>query len=156
LGNAKKSRAQSNQRSKRPNQVTEETLQYLQSELTKYWDAYNVEVYHRNVFKDCVEGLSLELCSPIIAKEIQDMQNEKAPILKVMKAVLAREECLKNIFEMNTFISSNPQSVNSESINEAVELLHSLRMLTIHVVEQIIKWREQLYYAYQLSNSENS
>jgi hypothetical protein len=39
--------------------------------------------------------------SPLIAKEIEDMSNEKAPIQNAIRGILAREECLKHVKEMN-------------------------------------------------------
>ena len=59
---------------------------------------------------------------------------------------MAREECFKNIHEMNEYLKEN-NKVSSDVINQCVELLHSLRMLTIHVVEQMCFWKERLDYA---------
>ena len=62
------------------NPIPGDSLNYLKEELLQTWDNYLVPDYHRTVFMDCIYGLTPYQYSPIIAKEIDDLQNEKAPI----------------------------------------------------------------------------
>jgi hypothetical protein len=52
----------------------------------------------------------------------------------------------------------NPQIQQSHSqlLNECVNILHSLRMLSLHVVRCIIEWRKQLIYNFLLTNQQNN
>ena len=52
----------------------------LKEELLSTWEAYLIPDYHRTVFLDCIYGLSPQQYSPLIVKEIEDLQNEQSPI----------------------------------------------------------------------------
>ena len=60
--------------------VTGDMINYLKEELLSTWDAYLIPDYHRAVFLDCIYGLSPVQYLPIMAKEIEDLRHEQAPI----------------------------------------------------------------------------
>jgi hypothetical protein len=55
-------------------------INYLKEELLQTWDSFLIPDYHRAVFLDCIYGLPAAQYLPIIAKEIEDLKNECAPI----------------------------------------------------------------------------
>lgn len=74
--------------------ISDEVVNYLKEELLSTWEAYLIPDYHRGVFLDCVYGLTPSQYSPIFAKEIEDLQQERAPIQNTIRAIIARESCI--------------------------------------------------------------
>lgn len=60
--------------------VTGDMINYLKEELLQTWDGFLIPDYHRAVFLDCIYGLPPSQYLPILAKEIEDLKNECAPI----------------------------------------------------------------------------
>ena len=126
--------------------------------------------YHRTVFLDCIYGLKPHQYSPIIVKEIEDLQQEKAPIQNTIRAIIARESCISQIMELEKVlketdeknmqlqnlgvqpVSGQHQQSHFQLLDECLNILHSLRMLSLHVVKCIIEWRKQLIYNFLLTN----
>ena len=75
-------------------------VNYLKDELLATWEAYLIPDYHRTVFLDCIYGLKPQQYAPIIVKEIEELQNEKAPIQTTIRAIIARESCISQIMEL--------------------------------------------------------
>ncbi len=65
------------------------------------WDGFLIPDYHRAVFLDCIYGLPPPQYLPIIAKEIEDLKNEQAPIQQTVRAIIARESCIQQIKELD-------------------------------------------------------
>jgi hypothetical protein len=63
-----------------PLQVSPDMINYLKEELLSTWDAYLIPDYHRAVFLDCIYGLLPTQYLPILAKEIEDLKRDVAPI----------------------------------------------------------------------------
>ena len=76
------------------NSIQGDVVNYLKDELLATWEAYLIPDYHRTVFLDCIYGLKPQQYSPIIVKEIEDLQNEKSPIQNTIRAIIARESCI--------------------------------------------------------------
>lgn len=74
--------------------IQNDVVNYLKDELLATWEAYLIPDYHRTVFLDCIYGLKPQQYSPIIVKEIEDLQNERAPIQNAIRAIIARESCI--------------------------------------------------------------
>ena len=66
--------------SNQPGGISTNVVNCLKEELLQTWEAYLIPDYHRTVFLDCIYGLLPQQYSPIIVKEIEDLQNEQAPI----------------------------------------------------------------------------
>ena len=62
------------------NAIQGDVVNYLKDELLSTWEAFLIPDYHRTVFLDCIYGLKPQQYSPLIVKEIEDLQNEKSPI----------------------------------------------------------------------------
>ena len=151
---SKKSRGQSHARKFRGAVITDEIVLYLQQELRKCWEAYGIDEYHRSIFNEHLQGMSAEDFSPIIAKEIEDFGREKAAVQLANTGIVAREECIKHVTALEGALHDD--GVPQEALTEAVNLLHSLRMLSLNVVECIVKWREQLLCMKAQVNPENT
>jgi len=75
--------------------VSADIVNYLKEELLQTWDSFIVPDYHRTVFLDSIYGLTPNQYMPIIAKEIEDLQQEQAPIQNAIRAIIARESCIQ-------------------------------------------------------------
>ena len=56
------------------------------------------------MFLDCIYGLVPSQYLPIIAKEIEDLRNEQAPIQQTVRAIIARESCIQQVRELEKAI----------------------------------------------------
>lgn len=84
-------------------------MNYLKDELLATWETYLIPDYHRTVFLDCIFGLKPNQYSPIIVKEIEELQNEKAPIQNAIKAIIARESCISQIMELEKVLKDTDE-----------------------------------------------
>lgn len=82
----------------------------LKEELLETWDTFLIPDYHRKVFLDCIFGLSPQQFSPLIVKEIEDLQSESAPIQSAIRAIIARESCLSQVKELSHVIADLERS----------------------------------------------
>mgnify|MGYP000913985508 FL=1 len=107
------------------------------------------------IYRDEIEELQLNRST------IQVYARYKGVVLVYMcqnasRAVLARENCLKKIREIAEKCISG-DSLNSEELENATELLTHLRFLSVNAVECIVKWREKLQrITYLAKNMEKS
>lgn len=114
--------------------------------------------YHRQVFFEAIYNLPPQTYTPIVAKEIQEVAAQQAPVQNTFRAIVARESCLFQIKEMDKVIPENLEQgkVTRELTEEMVNILHSLRMLSLHVVKCIIDWRKQLVCNFLLGHAHPS
>ena len=84
-------------------------VNYLKDELLATWEAYLIPDYHRTVFLDCIYGLKPQQYAPIIVKEIEELQNEKAPIQTTIRAIIARESCISQIMELEQVLKQTDE-----------------------------------------------
>ena len=59
---------------------------------------------------------------------------------------MARETCLEKIHDI---CEMDSQGIDKLHVNEAKELLIHLRVLSLNVVECILRWRENLLHIYK-------
>ena len=121
----------------------------LKEELLQTWESYLIPDYHRTVFLDCIYGLTPQQYSPLIVKEIEDLQQEQSPIQSTIRAIIARESCLSQVIELCQVVHddnerSGPEGnkANVPLLEECINILYSLRMLSLNVVKCIICWRK--------------
>ena len=72
-------------------------INQLKEELLQTWDSFLIPDYHRTVFLDCIYGLAPQQYSPLLVKEIEDLQKEQAPVQSTIRAIIARESCLTQV-----------------------------------------------------------
>lgn len=96
------------------------------------------------MFLDCIYGLTPQQYSHILVKEIEDLQNEQAPIQAAIRAIIARESCLSQIHELSQVLTEVEENggVKPALLDECVNILYSLRMLSLNVVKCVIQWRK--------------
>jgi hypothetical protein len=132
--------------------ITDEIMHNLEEELTKLWNENNISNYHKEVFSQYIQLLQRDSSAAMMAKEIDDLKKNKAPIQKIWVGIIARENCLNEIKELEYNDNMDFESFITNSTNK----LHSLRMLSLNVVEWIVIWREQMLYAFNQSVNGNS
>ena len=71
--------------------ITDEMVQNLEQELSKIWVDHNIPQYHIEVFNKYLKLLPIDSAAAMMAKEIDDLKKNKAPIQKVGIAIIARE-----------------------------------------------------------------
>lgn len=76
----------------------------LDEELSKLWEDNQICQYHKETFQRYMKMLPRESSAAMMAKEIEDLKKNKAPIQRVILGITARENCLKEIkeFEYNS------------------------------------------------------
>jgi len=127
--------------------ITDEIMTNLEQELASCWADNNISQYHQEVFNKYQQLLPRDSSAAMMAKEIDDLKKNKAPIQKVNIAIIARENCLTEIKKFGDQEGENLETFITRCKNK----LHSLRMLSLNAVECIVIWREQMLYAYNQS-----
>lgn len=87
--------------------------------------------------------MPIESSAAMIAKEIENLKKNKAPIQKVVLGIRARERLLADIQSFNF----NETMGLDDYILQMSDKLQHLRILSLNVVECIMFWREQMLYA---------
>ena len=93
----------------------------------------------------------------VLHKEILELNGGRAQVQAVQKAMEAREECMRQIRKNDAVeqaIASKEAEVylpSQDFLNEMATLIQNLRQLSIHVVEQIVLWRDQIRHIFVLS-----
>lgn len=80
--------------------MTTNVVNHLKEELLQTWETYLIPDYHRTVFLDCIYGLTPNQYGQLLVKEIEDLQQEQAPIQATIRAIIARESCLSQLLEL--------------------------------------------------------
>lgn len=86
--------------------------------------------------------MSTKNASSILAREIQDFNEKRAIVLKVVLSIKARDECIRHIEEISAREFGGNQPITQEKIDQMVQEINDLRKLSIHVVETIVMWRD--------------
>ncbi|CAG9310870.1 unnamed protein product [Blepharisma stoltei] len=137
--------------------VTEEMLNEIKENIECEWITWAIPEPQREAFRNSVFNLPRNKAYAIINREIDDLQKSRSLVQLVLRAITAREESLKSIQEMNEYLSKAPDWDKLKEVQlECAELLHAHRILTLNVVESIVKWREQLVYAMLLNQTDSS
>eukprot|EP00357_Protocruzia_adherens_P036424 CAMPEP_0115012080 /NCGR_PEP_ID=MMETSP0216-20121206/24486_1 /TAXON_ID=223996 /ORGANISM="Protocruzia adherens, Strain Boccale" /LENGTH=955 /DNA_ID=CAMNT_0002380993 /DNA_START=143 /DNA_END=3006 /DNA_ORIENTATION=- len=134
--------------------ITEEMLSKLKKELKDTWERVELPKLYRQVFEHHTGKLLPNQSAPILVKEIDDLKRGRAPIQQLLKGIESREECIKNIKELAKQMTEMPEAIDHNILNQCVEILSSLRFLSLNIVECSERWRQQLSYASLLGNPE--
>ena len=111
--------------------ITDEMVRSLEEELSKCWIDHNIPQYHTEVFNKYLRLLPIDSAAAMMAKEIDDLKKNKAPIQKVSIAIIARENCLEEVQQFG----DHGIEVLESYITRCTHKLHSLRMLSLNAVE---------------------
>ena len=104
------------------------------------------------LFEQQMLGMSPVHLSRLLKKELEDLGHDRAPVQRVCLGILAREECLALLRTLEEdFVTGAPKA-----LADAASALHSLRMLSLNVVECVVRWRGQLLYMHALTHPEGN
>ena len=89
----------------------------------------------------------MKMMAQIFDKEVQDFENNQAPVINCMETVKSREECLKEIHRLNLSLNDEMSEENQSLQLDQIETkLKDLRALSIRCVELVVLWRDQFRY----------
>lgn len=126
-------------------------LAYFSQNSSLFTEENKIPLFHHQAMRDLIGNLTFDDYGPLIAKEINELEINKAPIQKAILFITAREEWLKNITQTIEEIDNLEQTAKNQEqtidkVEHSMKLLISLRYLSIDWVESIIEWRERLNY----------
>jgi hypothetical protein len=100
---------------------TEESLIPLINDLQAKWDENEIPSHHRVKFLELMKTLNPKNASAILAREIQDFNEKRAIVLKVILGIKAREECIRQIED----ISQRYFSQNAQVTQDKIEMVRT-------------------------------
>ncbi len=89
------------------NLVTPGTIASLQEEISYLWEIYHIEKSQQDSFMDSLTGLQPKMYIQLLAKEIENLCNEKSTIQLVAAAIQRREESIKCVHQIISYISTS-------------------------------------------------
>ena len=99
----------------------------------------------RKYFNKCMKYVKGKKIVDILNREAVEIKTRRSAVQNVMKAIRARESCLQQIMNLcNNINAEDMQQVPDQHINKASELLTHLRILSLNVVECVLRWRNYL------------
>lgn len=122
--------------------VNPKTITALKEEIFYLWDIYKIDVSYRDAFLNSIENQPRSQQVQSLAKEIENLYNEKAEIQKLYTQIQKREVVLAEIQQINENITKN--AISKELQDKAVKFLEELRDHTLLVIELTTKLREDL------------
>jgi len=126
------------------NLVNPETIVSLQEELRYLWETHKIDKIYQDHFICGLSGLEPKMHIQILAKEIENLYNEKATIQQLLQSIYKREECINHL---KSLINKNSTDIKEQ----AAIALEDLRMISLLVIENVMKYREQTHTMYQLT-----
>lgn len=87
--------------------ITDEMMDDLEEELHKLWEDNMVGDYHQSIFQQYLKVLPRDSAAAMMAKEIDDLKKNKAPVQKVNIAIIARENVLTEVKQLEHFEGEN-------------------------------------------------
>ena len=92
------------------NLISPETISALQEEIEYYWNVYRIDSYYTSAYMDCLAKLHITTYIQLLAKEIENLRNEKAAIQRLYITIQKREESLGSVSELAQYLASGPSS----------------------------------------------
>lgn len=121
-------------------EIIESDLDGVKKSLETEWVKTNIPENLRESFREKIYPLSRHKAYSIISREINDLSKSKSLVQIAIRAVIAREESLKNLHDIDKYFSSlMGWEALIEVQLETAELLHSHRILTLSAVESIVR-----------------
>ena len=104
------------------NLINQETISALQEEIEYLWNVYRIDSYYQKAYLESLSRLHIATYIQFLAKEIENLYNEKADIQKLYFAIQKREEQLKYLKELNHFLAEGKSNTEAK---ENVIILYS-------------------------------
>lgn len=134
-----------------------ESFPQLKDEIEAIWREKQIPEEQQALFRDCVFSLPKVKAAGVLAREIEDLKSNTALVQHALYSIATREQSLATLTEMNEYMSKcEDLDTLRELQQECAELLHAHRILTLAVVESVVKWREQMVYALLMNSSEQA
>ena len=121
------------------NLVNPETIGSLKEEIFYLWELYQIDKLYQDAFMRCLSGLQPKMYIQILAKEIENLHNEKATMQQIFISIQQREDCIGVIEKISENLNSEEEIKKKATIE-----LEKLRMVSLLVVENIMRFRNQL------------
>ena len=112
-----------------PNLVNSDTIASLQEEISYLWEIYRIDKAHQEAFLDSLASLQPKMYIQLLAKEIENLYNEKAAIQQVFVAMQKREESIKCVKQILGYLATNPPLMD---IKEQVQYFLIIYRLQLH------------------------
>jgi anaerobic ribonucleoside-triphosphate reductase len=96
------------------NLINPETIASLKEEIQYLWEIYRIDRVYREVFTESMSKLPPKMCIQILAKEIENLYNEKATIQQIFMSIQQREDCintLKDLIQDNSITDKKMQVI---------------------------------------------
>lgn len=134
-----------------------ESFPQLKDEIEAIWREKQIPEEQQALFRDCVFSLPKVKAAGVLARELEDLKSNTALVQHALYSIATREQSLATLTEMNEYMSKcEDLDTLRELQQECAELLHAHRILTLAVVESVVKWREQMVYALLMNSSEQA
>ncbi|KAM3143505.1 hypothetical protein pb186bvf_004267 [Paramecium bursaria] len=115
-------------------QFNKKVIQIKVDQVRQLWKVYKVPQVHQKIFFNILHRVENKV--EALEKEISLLDKKLSPIQQCTFAIIAREKCLKLLFE-----TLDKYQTNQEQQYSIEELVDHLRLLTLNVVEGIQKWK---------------
>lgn len=138
-------------------EISEESISDIKSGLKHEWQVKNIPKDLQEIFDQKVWSLPRHKAISIASRELEDLKNNRSSMQAALRAVIAREDSLSSIYEMNKYLKEVTGWEKMRDVQlECAELLHAHRILTINAVESIVKWKELISFSALINNETNS
>ncbi|KAL4435790.1 hypothetical protein ABPG74_015758 [Tetrahymena malaccensis] len=134
--------------------ISEETIKNLKIQINKLWEENNIPDFHRVLYVECTKQFKKKQFATIIQQEIQSLKERKSFIQICLRALRARQQCIKTIREYILQEQENQQNLSESSQHKFGELIVHLRILTLNIVESILRWRDYLSQLLSVSSKQ--
>ncbi|EAS06719.3 hypothetical protein TTHERM_00688590 (macronuclear) [Tetrahymena thermophila SB210] len=134
--------------------ISEETIKNLKIQINNLWEENNIPDFHRVLYVECTKQFKKKQFTTIIQQEIQSLKERKSFIQICLRALRARQQCLKTIREYILQEQENQQNLSEQSQHKFGELIVHLRILTLNIVESILRWRDYLSQLSSISSKQ--
>lgn len=106
-----------------PSIISQETLAALQEEIDYLWGLYRIDPYYRRAYMDSLSRLQVQMYIQLLAKEIENLYNEKAAVQQLCLAIQKREEQIKYIRQLDRFLGEGQSKSPTEARENVASLL---------------------------------
>lgn len=87
----------------------------------------------------------------ILQEEIQALEQKRSTIQLCLRAIKARELCMKRLCEKLEALNTEDEDIFNDALMKCSEILTHLRILTLSVVESVVRWREMFAPFFQFT-----
>ncbi|EGR31943.1 hypothetical protein IMG5_099710, partial [Ichthyophthirius multifiliis] len=136
--------------------IVEGYIQQLQKDINQQWEIKNIPHFHRKYFSESIKGLPNIQIVQNVYKELKALNKDRSQIQICIKVIQARELCLENLKQQIEQLKGHQDEEKNNILQQISQIINDLRILSLEVVEQILRWREMiLHNHYKKNNLQN-